>query len=138
MFEKGDSFVTNDQMLKTHVKFFFNVAIAWKAVLNFSEFKSIISFCQQDDVIWSVICQLKPTTFEICASTDEKEECQKKNVDELLRMDNVALFVKLICLLLLKGKENGFENVDIVGEEIESWWYFIIEILSGRIDGFHP
>ena len=77
----------------------------------------MMSFGQSD---LYYICQLKPTTFETCASTDEKEECQKKNVDELLRMDNVAPFVKLICLLLLKGKENGFENVDIVGEEIES------------------
>ena len=34
---------------------------------------------------------------------------------------NVAPFVKLICRLLLKGKKNGFDTVDIVGEEMESW-----------------
>ena len=96
------------------------------AVFNFSEFKSMLSFRQQHDTSFGqsdlyYICRLKPTTFEICACPDEIAECEWKNVEELLKMDNVAPFVKLICRLLLKGKENGFETVDIVGKEMESW-----------------
>lgn len=108
------------------VKFLFNVALAWITVFNFSEFKSMLSFRQQHDTSFGqsdlyYICRLKPTTFEICACPDEIAECEWKTIEELLRMDNVAPFVKLICRLLLKGKKNGFDTVDIVGEEMESW-----------------
>ena len=69
----------------------------------------MLSFRQQHDTSFGqsdfdYICRLKPSTFEICACPDEKAECECKNVEELLKMGNVTPFVKLICLLLLKGK----------------------------------
>ena len=92
-----------------HVKFLHNVALARIVGFNFSEFKSMLSFRQQHDTSFgqsdfNYICRLKPSTFEICACPDEKAECECKNVEELLKMGNGTPFVKLICLLLLKGK----------------------------------
>ena len=92
----------------------------------FLEFKSILSLRQQHDVFYGqsdfyFICRLNPLTFDVDPCPDEIERCEWMSINDLLIMKDSTPFVKMICRLFLIGEETGFHNVDMQGQEIESW-----------------
>jgi len=91
-----------------------------------SDFKSLLSFRQQHDTIFGqsdlyFICRLHPLSYELTACPDEIERCEWMTIDRILSMNDTTPFVKLISRLMLDGKDKNFQNIDIIGEEVESW-----------------
>lgn len=100
--------------------------ICYADIFHILEFKSILALRQQHDVFYRqsdlyFICRLNPLTFDLRPCPDEIDQCEWMKVERLLEMENSTPFVKMICLLLLQGKNIGFDTIDMNGHKQESW-----------------
>lgn len=91
-----------------------------------AEFKSVLSLRQMHDTIhgqsdFYFICRLQPLSFLINPCPDEIDACEWMSVDKLSKMNDATPFVKLVCKLILKGSEQGFEHVDITNNTLQHW-----------------
>ncbi|XP_077984362.1 nucleoside diphosphate-linked moiety X motif 6-like [Glandiceps talaboti] len=99
----------------------------WEETGIKSEFQSILSFRQQhnhpnafgnSDIY--VICRLRPLTFDINICQEEVAAAQWMDVYDLAYNQNISAITTRLCRLAIYGLEEGFDNIDITMDELQS------------------
>lgn len=99
----------------------------WKHTFFFSEFVSVLAFRQQHKhpnafgrSDFYIVCRMRPLTFTLNPCHNEISKCQWMNIEDLKRISETTPITKRITNLVLLGLEKGFDQVDIVEEEMKS------------------
>ncbi|XP_071951449.1 nucleoside diphosphate-linked moiety X motif 6-like [Antedon mediterranea] len=92
-----------------------------------TEFQSILAFRQQHSLPYNFgrsdfyfVCRLKPLTFDIKPCESELVDAQWLKVDDLLASNDHTLLSKRMAVLVQHGLRNGFSDVDIAMEQLNS------------------
>ncbi|GAU89064.1 hypothetical protein RvY_01659 [Ramazzottius varieornatus] len=93
-----------------------------------TEFRSVLAFRQHHDMVASfgmsdiyVVCRMQPKTKEIRPCATEIVECRWHSLDDLFDPAFTATpFVRRILSLVERGLNNGFEDVDIKAQQLDS------------------
>ncbi|XP_033112110.1 nucleoside diphosphate-linked moiety X motif 6-like isoform X2 [Anneissia japonica] len=92
-----------------------------------TEFQSVLAFRQQHSLPYNFgrsdfyfVCRLKPLTFDIKACESELVDAQWIKVKDILVSDDHTLLSKRVATLIREGLRNGFKDVDIGMDQLDS------------------
>lgn len=68
-----------------------------------------------------IVCRMEPLSFEISSCEDEIAKCEWMKLSALITHPEVGPLTKLVGRLAAHGLKNGFENVDMVENRMQSW-----------------